>query len=210
MQTYDLSHFYETTMPLYPGTEKPYIHHFGPENEDGFRVTWFNLQSHMGTHMDAPYHYFKNKNKLDDFPVSTFIGKAFVLDIPVGFLEIDKKFLTCFKEQLYEAEILILRTHHARFYGTPEYFEGYPVLTEEAAEYLTTFKIRGLGLDAISIDVVETTVFPIHQILLSHNWFIIENLTGLEAIKKEFVQLMALPLKIKEADGAPVRVVAIE
>lgn len=210
MTFHDLSYFYEENMPLYPGTEKPYIHHFGPEHEDGFRVTWMNLQSHMGTHMDAPYHYFRDRKKLDEFPVSTFVGKAFVMDIPLGFLEIDKRFLEHFKTDLEFAEILVLRTHHARFYGTDAYFDDYPILTEEAARYLTTFKLRGIGLDAISVDAVETSNYPIHEILLEKNWFIVENLTGLEAIQKPFVQFIALPLKIKDADGAPVRVVAIE
>lgn len=210
MKKIDLTHTIYTEMPLYPGTEKPEIESLGPEAEDGFRIKWFRLQSHMGTHMDAPYHYFHTGRKIADFLPDELIGNAFICDVTKIRQQIEKSFLEQHEAALKECQIVVFKSGWSRYYGTPAYFENYPVLSEEAALYLMSLEIKGIGIDAPSIDVVETEIYPIHQIVLGSDKYVLENLTNLESVTADKVQLIALPLKLKEADGAPVRVVAVE
>lgn len=51
--------------------------------------------------------------------------------------------------------------------------------------------------------------FIIHHTLFKEGKLIIENLTNLDNLKKEFL-FVATPLKYKNADGSPVRAIAIE
>ena len=75
---------------------------------------------------------------------------------------------------------------------------------------LSEFSLKGIGIDAISIDSIKSTAFAVHKILLAKNILIIENLTNLDSIGTEFFILSVLPLKSQEADGSPVRAVGME
>jgi arylformamidase len=74
---------------------------------------------------------------------------------------------------------------------------------------LTGFPLKGIGLDAISIDPITSTDFAIHHILLSKEILIVENLNNLNAIPVDFFEFFSMPLWIKSADGSPVRAVAM-
>jgi len=89
------------------------------------------------------------------------------------------------------------------------YFSGYPVLSENAVRWLQRFSLKGVGSDTISADKAETTAFPIHKNLLSRNCIIVENLTNLDALPEDGFVFSCLPLKTVNADGSPVRAVAM-
>jgi len=61
----------------------------------------------------------------------------------------------------------------------------------------------------ISIDREGTPDFPIHRILLDQNILIIENLTNLQGLPRKGFSFSCLPLKFENADGSPVRAVAV-
>ncbi|MDD3031084.1 MAG: cyclase family protein [Atribacterota bacterium] len=211
MKLIDLSHALHTNMPVYPGDEPPEVKANTTIEENGFRETIFNFYSHTGTHIDAPAHMLKNGLYLDDLKVSHFFGKATVLDFvgknsPAITLDI----LLPQKKKLEKVEFVIIKTGWSKFWGKKEYFNNYPYLSDEAAEWLTKFKLQGVGIDAISMDKSDTNTFTTHKILLAKNIIIIENLTNLESIKNNYFILSVLPLKYHNADGSPVRAVAIE
>lgn len=91
-----------------------------------------------------------------------------------------------------------------------EYFEDFPSLSEESAEWLSKFNLKGVGIDAISIDEMKSDSFKVHKIFLQKNTLVIENLWNLDSIREEYFILSILPLKNKKADGSPVRAVSIE
>ena len=73
--------------------------------------------------------------------------------------------------------------------------------------YCATGK-KGIGVDAISIDPIDSFELPMHRIVLGAGLVIIENLTNLEQLVGHVFRFAALPLKYENADGAPVRAVA--
>ena len=81
MAIIDLSHFLEADMPFYPGTELPVFEERASIEMDGYREKKIALCSHTGTHMDAPAHIVAGAKTLDQLPVETFCGDAFLLKI---------------------------------------------------------------------------------------------------------------------------------
>ena len=68
---------------------------------------------------------------------------------------------------------------------------------------------KGIGIDAISIDPIDSFELPMHRIVLGAGLVIVENLTNLEQLIDRTFRFAALPLKYENADGAPVRAVAL-
>ena len=211
MKVIDLTYVIEENMPVFPGTEKPTLTKANTFEKDSFRETKITMYSHTGTHVDAPAHMLSQGAYLEKLEIERFIGKATVLDfsnraIPL----IDVEDLEIYEKIISKVEFIIIKTGWGKYWGSEEYYGSFPVLTEAAALWLTKFNLKGIALDAISIDNISSTEFSVHKILLEKNILIIENLTNLEAIKKEFFLLSVMPLKYKNTDGAPARVVAIE
>ncbi len=210
MKIIDLTHSISANMPVYPGTESPVILTGCSIDEAGFLEKKITMYSHTGTHMDAPAHLIEQGKYLDQFSVEHFYGKAFVLhrgNKHARRIELDE-FLP-HAEQLARADFVLLHTGWDEYWGDEKYFSAYPVLSGEAAIFLGTLPLKGLGVDTISVDAIETKHFPIHMELLSKNIILIENLTNLEKISGSQCTFSCFPLKIVEADGSPVRAVAI-
>ena len=144
MEMLDLTHCITPEMPVYPGTEPPRLTAACTMEKDGFRETLLQMYSHTGTHMDAPAHMLPNGRTLDDFPAETFAGRGFVLDCR-GAAEITLPMLRRQEEVLRETEFLLFCTGWDRYWGQPRYYEGFPCLTAEAAEYVASLGLKGVG-----------------------------------------------------------------
>lgn len=211
LKVIDLTHIIHEDITVFPGTEKPILKTAYTVEKDGYRETKMTMYSHTGTHVDAPAHMLSQGIYLDDLAIDKFIGKATMLDFSnKNISSIDVEDLKSFEDKINKVEFIIIKTGWSNFWGSERYYEPFPALTSAAAKWLTKFRLKGIGLDTISIDHIKTTEFLVHKTLLQKNILIIENLTNLDCIKNEFFILSAMPLKTKEADGAPVRAVAIE
>lgn len=208
----DLTHTISEEMPVYPGTEGPRLTAANTCEKDGFKETLLHMYSHTGTHMDAPAHLFPGRTTLDAFPASHFTGTALIIDCTEpgsgGAITID--FVRRYGAAAAEADFLIFRTGWERYWGKKEYFGDYPCITQETADFLISTRKKGVGLDTISIDPITDTQLHIHRRLLEKNEIvIIENLCNLAQLPSGTFTLCALPMKYDNADGAPVRAIAI-
>ena len=208
MKLVDLTHPIDASTPVFPGSQPVQVMEASTITADGYAEKRICLDSHTGTHMDAPAHMLSHSQTLDTFAISDFYGKAVLADLrSASQSDIGLEQLTPYAQPLKKTSFLVLRTGWAERWGSDEYFHDFPALTAQAAEWLVVLGIRGIGIDAISIDRMESTTFPIHHILFKAGVFVIENLTNLDGLGQEF-SLGCFPLKIKDADGAPARVVA--
>ena len=206
MKIIDLSHTITPNMPVYPGTEQPIFIEANSIDQHGFAEKKLTFYSHTGTHIDAPAHIIENQPQLDELPLSSFFGQA--LCIPIDKPEIGAHHFEPFHEQLHHLDFILFATGWSKFWGKDQYFRDYPVLTAAAADFLCKYKLKGIGFDTISADREDSTDFPIHNTLLQH-MIVIENLTNLELLDSQNFQFCCFPLKIVEADGSPVRAVAL-
>lgn len=207
MDFFDLSHEIHEGMPVFPGMSQPVLRRPFTVQEHGFQETLITMLSHTGTHMDAPAHMLPGGKSLEQYPVSSFAGKAWVMD-GRGIGDITPERLQGEQQHIGKADFLLIHTGWSALWGKPGYFEGFPALTSEAAEWLTRFNLKGIGYDVISADKHDSTDFPIHHILFRRNMLIIENLTGLESLTGREVFFSSMPLKYRLADGSPVRAIA--
>ncbi len=206
----DLSHPLTPAMPVYPGTEPPTFTATATIERDGFREKRLVLQSHVGTHVDAPAHLLHDGATLDRMPLTSFAGRALVIDctdLERG--EIDEARLQPYRSELPDHDFVLLHTGWSRHWGRPRYLEGFPVLNEAAARLLTGSGLRGIGVDALSVDPLDADDLPIHRLLLTAGLVIIENLTNLAALPQRSCLFHCFPLAIKDGDGSPVRAVAL-
>lgn len=214
MKIIDLTHTIQSDMPVYPGTEKPIFKDANNLKEHGFIEKMITFYSHTGTHMDAPAHILRNGKTLDSYPADHFIGTAFVISLEnFQNREIDKQYLLGYAVDLENVDYVIFNTGWSNLWGSENFFSGFPILSEEATIWLTeNFNLKGIGTDAISIDHEDSTDFPVHKVFFSKGLVVIENLANLadlNNLNKQKFQLFCLPLKTKDADGAPIRAIAV-
>ena len=94
-------------------------------------------------------------------------------------------------------------------WGETSYYENYPVLSPDAADWIANFSLKGIGVDMISVDGTDSRDFPIHRIFLQKRILIIENLTSLEILVNRHVTFFCPPVKIENSAGAPARAFAV-
>ncbi len=182
--------------------------------KDGWNAKTLHLYSHAGTHMDAPVHFEVNEKTIDQINPARFFVSCFIVDLP-GIqpkTEITVSDLGEAGNQVQKGEGLIFRTGWSRFVHEPVYRDGLPGISRELAEWCVKKGISLIGVEPPSVADVNNMekLTEIHRILLDGDVLIVEGLTNLEKISKQKVQLVALPLKIKDGDGAPCRVIVIE
>lgn len=212
MKIIDLTQNISAQMPVYPGTEQPRLSPSSTLAQDGFRETLLQMVSHTGTHLDAPGHIFVEGATLDQLPVDTFCGMGVIIDATVcqnG--EIPLSVIEPYGGKMRFCQFALLKTNWDRYWGEEHYFSGYPLLSDEAVQYLASQQqLTGIGIDAISFDKIDSAELPIHRQLLSSGKVLIENLTNLGEIRGNMAMISVLPLKYADADGSPVRAVAFQ
>jgi kynurenine formamidase len=210
MEVTDLTQVLMSGMPVFPGSDPARMMQVSDFDKDGYNEIRLDLSTHTGTHIDCKKHIFREGFNTTA-PAARFTGRGLIisclnLDSPkeIGIVHVKK-----FEQKLRQVDFVLLHTGWNKYWGLGQYFADFPVLSEEAALYLTGFSLKGVGIDAPSFDPVISSVLPVHKMLLSHDILLIENLTDLENIPSGDFLFCCFPLKISEGDGSPVRAVAI-
>jgi kynurenine formamidase len=204
-----------TTFPTYwhPTVEITVLGHHRSENRETRKII---VGTHTGTHCDAPRHFIPDGMTLDNLPLEVLIGPAFVADFSKAppFREIGIKDL---EQQLGNRKIdrLILRFDWSDNWSEQNYYTDHPFMSEEAADWLIQRDIKLLAMDTPTPDDPRNgrgnvKDSPVHKLLLSKNIILVEYLCNLKKLSRQDIELIVLPLKIYEGDGAPARCVAIE
>ena len=207
MKVYDLTHTIKNDMPVYPGTEQPQLTTACTIEEAGYRETLLHMFSHIGTHMDAPAHMLLDGAPLDSYGTDKFTGIAVVVDCR-GETDISLPLLQ--RYDLDGVDFVLFCTGWDKKWGSPEYYEGFPCLTADAAAYLATLPLKGVGEDSISLDPCGSVDFPNHITLLRADFVNTENLAGLDALIGRRFTFVTLPLKFENSDGCSCRAIAME
>lgn len=179
------------TAPVYPGDPKPSVTLLSNMAlGDTCNTTQLTACLHNGTHMDAPRHFFPEGDAIDDIPLERCIGECTVVECN-GVLLGD------------EAEALLPRLKKRTL------LKGDVQLTPSAAFVLSGAGIELLGVEGTSVAAPEYTA-EVHRQLLGAGIVILEGLELSQAKENVPYLLIAAPLQIGGADGAPVRAVLVE
>lgn len=210
MRVVDLSLPIYNEMPVYPGDPKVFFMKYRRINLDGYNLTQFLMGSHTGTHLDVPLHFIDGGQSIDKFPPESFMGEAYVFNLSHKKAEEDitPEDLAPYADKIRPGAKILLRTDWYKVLPDRRYFKEQPRISYELALWLVERKISLLGLETPTINPVDNK--RLHQTLLSGGIILVEALAHLDEIKKDKVFFIALPLKILDGDGSPIRAVAIE
>jgi kynurenine formamidase len=191
----------------------------------------YSAAEHGGTHLDAPVHFAKGHNPIDQIPLDQLIGSAIVVDVTKqcatnpDYLVSVKDFEDWEKQngKIPNGTIVLLRTGFGKYYPDRKKYLGtdergaeavaklhFPGLDPAAARWLTQSRsIKAIGLDTASIDRGQSTLFESHRTLFEHNIPAFENVANMDKLPAKGFTVIALPMKIKGGSGGPLRIVAI-
>lgn len=201
---------------VYPGDPQPALRVHSTIEQDGFNLLHVRMGSQTGTHVDAPYHFEASTCRIDEVPLTRFIGPAVVVDAtrvgPRG--RIRWEHVAPVADHLDTGTVVMLHTGWANRYGEPAYFEN-PFLDADACRRMLDLGVRTFCIDAINIDETPDEDhpgegFPVHHLIARAEGVIGENFRNLGAIDWPDPWVSFFPLALEGADGAPVRAVAIE
>ncbi len=205
----DLSHTYDNEFPGFRSeTAKSF------EN-DGWNAATWHIYSHAGTHIDAPVHVQVNESGVDKYPVERFICRAHVIDL-TGIKpgeQITPGMLGPAVHEIDQGDGVIFHTGWSHYVHDPEMYRNkLPRLSRSLALWLSKRKVNLIGVEPPSVADVNNRdeLLDIHSILLGAGIIIVEGLTNLESLKKHIIRLIVLPLKVRNGDGSPARVIALE
>ena len=206
---YDLSIPLQPGMPAWPGDNVPLIEQYASIAEgEMFNGTRIQFSVHTGTHVDAPRHVVDAAPTIDEIPLETLIGPAEVIHLPDAD-RIDADTLAGY--DWLGCQRVLFKTRNSEYWREPvhPFRTDFVSLTLDGAEFLLNKGIKLFGVDYLSIDEYSNNNLEVHHLLLGHNIIAIEGLNLLDVPAGSY-ELICLPLKIVNADGAPARVVLRE
>lgn len=198
----DISQPLTNAIAHWPGdTPFSYETAFSKEQTGSVNIGRITTSLHTGTHVDAPFHFNDEGEKILDLDIELYIGPARVIDVS-GYEKVDSEVLKKF--DLEGTERVLLRT------SVPNDSEVFPnripELTADMADYLGSKGVRLLGVDVPSVDQLDSKEMETHHALYRNGIHILENIM-LDEVEEGNYELIALPLPIKDGDGSPVRAV---
>lgn len=213
----DLTHSLTNGMPVWPGHpvfEQRAVASFAAG--DIACNHSLHLSEHCGTHFDAPLHFVPGGQAIDAVPLERFFCRLAVVaatDTPPG-SELGPDRLLAWEVRngaFRPGDAVMFHFGWDRFWGDPErgerFLADWPGLSGAAAELLVERGVLVAGSDCMSIDRYACTDFPAHRVLLGAGVLIGENFANLGCLPP-ICELTALPLRIANGSGAPLRAVA--
>jgi kynurenine formamidase len=203
LKIFDLSIPYEAGMPYFKGDPVPEVKQFKTIERDGYNVKELKIGTHTGTHIDAPSHFIEGGKSVDQLEISDLwgIGTCIPYD-PHRKMELP----------LQQYEIIFLYTGYNLKWHEFKIFENYSYIKKEDAEKLREYGVKLVGIDSPTAESQDSGNFDSHKILLAGSIPIVENLNSesLKSVVNHSFLVQVTPLLIRDGDGSPARVVAIE
>lgn len=189
------------------------------------------MPEHGGTHIDAPIHFARGKQTLDQIPIERLVGAAVRIDVREPCAR-DRDYRVTISDfvgweaqhgQIPRGAIVLLNTGFATFWPNRKDYLGtelrgdegvralhFPGLHPDAAAWLVRERqVKAVGIDTASIDYGRSTRFETHVALLSQNVPVFENLANLRDLPDRGFDVIALPMKIANGSGGPLRIIAV-
>lgn len=167
--------------------------------------------THVGTHIEVPFHHWKEGADTADFPIHKLIAPGVCLDFshkqPGDTVTLDE--IKQHDSRIREGDIVFIRQGADKKYWTDAWNDQFH-LSIEANQWLVDKKIACLGTDAAGLEIPGTDYQPNHIAVCAAGIPMIESLRGLEQLGDERHLILILPLPIEGLDASPLRVIAIK
>lgn len=195
-------------MPYFPNDPQPPKIERIYDVDKGDRVTMsqININSHNGTHIDAPLHFMYGGSSIDEMPLDTTVGPARVIEIKdtesIKVKELES-------HNIKAGERILFKTQNSdKAYKSDKFVEDYVYFATETAHYLADKKVRLVGIDYITIGNFhdQKNISETHETLLKNGVYILE-MINLSGVKPGEYELLCLPLRMERGDAGPCRAI---
>lgn len=214
MRIIDLTQEIEEEIQVFPDSPRVKIITWSKHDIHKYLSEAIFTSTHIGTHIDAPLHFNSEGITVAKIPLERVVieNNAKILSIKKNDDEqIEVEDLK--KYDIQSGDTIIINTGWSSNRFDEKYYKRNPGLSKDAANYLSKIPINLVGIDSPSIDPANNLEFDSHKILASKNILIVENLINLERISDNNSYMnftfVALPLRIKNCSGSPIRAIAI-
>ena len=209
MKIHDISVPMFAAMPTYPGDPTVSIEPVLLISKgDAANVSRLSFGDHTGTHLDPPVHFIPGGKTVDQLDLNVLYGPAQVVDMT----SVEKAISA---EDLERAKLpgnpvrILLKTRNSDMWDRPVFQKDFVAIAWDAAQWIVDHGIKLVGIDYLSVESFGVSEPKTHRILLGAGVIAVEGL-NLKNIAPGNYTLVALPLKIKDGDGGPLRAVLIE
>ncbi|WP_230583213.1 cyclase family protein [Piscirickettsia salmonis] len=216
----DLTHFLDEAVPCWEGG-CGFSQAVTLDYSEGCRVHSLSMRAGIGTHMDAPRHFYSEGPGLDQLKLETLIVPVCVVDVRRQaeadyLIHVDD--IHAFEAvygKISQGCFVIGLTGWGQYWHDPRQYRNadeaaqlhFPGFSPEAAQLLLTRKIVGIGIDTLSPDG-GNTAFPVHHLVLGAGCYIVENLAYCEQLPAMGAHISLLPLNVRDGTESPLRAIA--
>ena len=176
--------------------------------------TEMDITSHLGTHVESPYHYNDGWKDIAGMPVTAYMGRGVLLSLsgiepraPIAAADLD----AADRGRVREGDICILTSpyHCIPFSNDPN--DQRPYLCRESGEWFAAKKVKSIGFgDGVAIEYSVKTACEVHEAVMPQDITFIEVMQNIEDLRDDVFFVTFQPIPIKGLDSCCVRVVAIE
>jgi arylformamidase len=217
----DLTRLLEAGIPTYP-THPKFFQMRWCSMGDPAEMNQLVLGEHTGTHLDAPSHFVREgpaRKHIHELPLDSFLGRC--IKLRFGPFSSTNQQVTASDIRNWEkanvaveaGDVVLIDFQWERYWKPGAegfaFLQSWPGLSADAADYLTAKRVKLVGTDCISLDPGDggDGKLAAHYTLLPNGVLILENVSNLQKLPT-LSFFMALPLKIDNGTGSPVRAVA--
>jgi len=174
------------------------------EQGDKANLSVISMGAHSGTHVDAPIHFLKQGQGIDNIPIDTLVGRARVIEIrDPGSIKSEELLQYCIRR----GERILFKTRNSsHVWQKDEFVEDFVFISDAAADFLVDRGVRLVGVDYLSVGSFKHGGSYVHKTLLIGGIWTIEGL-NLSNVTPGNYDLICLPLRIVGGDGAPARAI---
>jgi kynurenine formamidase len=222
----DLTHTMSPVFPTFfgvPGIERQKRFDI---KKDGFNLNWWSIVEHAGTHLDAPLHFSEDGRAVEAIGASELVVPLAAIDVRAQAARNSDYLLTVADLQSYEKRhgripengCVAMLSGWASYAGDAAKYTGkdadgsfhFPGFAPAAAEWLMKErKVAGIAVDTLSLDNGASKDFGVHRAWLSSGRWGLENVANLDMVPPAGATLVVGLAKVKDATGAPARLIAL-
>ncbi len=209
MKVYDISPAVSERLGVFPG-DVSFQRKISLDFEPGHPLLLSSIQTtlHIGAHADGPNHYSKGATGIGERALTPYLGRVHVMEPLTGGSKLRGRRLQLsdFADPEPKASRVLFKT--GTFPEPEDWNSDFASLSPELIEHMGKKGVRLLGIDTPSVDPEDAKDLIAHHAIAKWDIAILEGIV-LDNVPAGIYTLIALPLRLENADASPVRAILL-
>jgi kynurenine formamidase len=221
----DLSHVFRHDFPTFPGAPPSSVSTEVTIENQGFYGQVWTIWEHICTHMDVPAHFVVGGRTSPDLSLDELVAPVVVVDISERVAGEPDTVVTPDDLARFERRhgriprdaVVAMYSGWETRAGSVEAYQSmdaggsmrFPGFGNDAVEWLIKRRrIRGIGVDTMSLDHGSSTTFDVHLTVLRADCYGVENLRNLKQLPPRGATILLGLIPWYQGSGGPCRAFA--